>query len=70
MQIFQFDARDCTTHASTDTTSLIHVKNKTPPSAYNICCLGYCNEENERKIKNIKLNSYHFSLTLVNCLLA
>ena len=30
---------------------------------YDTYCPGHWNEENEKKIKNVKLNSYHFSLT-------
>ena len=57
-------------HVSTYATSLIHVANSTPPSAYDTYCLGHCNEKNEKKIKNIKLNSDHFPLTFVNLLSA
>ena len=55
-------------HASIRATSWMRVKSSTPTSVYNTYCLGR-NEKNERKIKNIKLNGYHFSLTFVNILL-
>ena len=58
-------------HGSTPSTSFMCVKAAHPNSVYNTYCLGHYNEENERKIKNTKsLNSYHFSLTFVNLLLA
>ena len=48
-------------HASTRTTSLRHVKIARRTSVFKTYCLGQ--KENERNIKKIKLNSYHFSLT-------
>ena len=57
-------------HASTCATSLMHVKNRALHSVYKTNCLGHCNEENERKIKNIKLKSCHFALNFGNVLLA
>ena len=48
------------------------VKNSKKNSIYNTYCLGWgqYNEENKRKIKEIKLNIYYFSLTFANILLA
>ena len=49
-------------HASTRANSLMRVKNSTRHSFYDIHCLRYWNKENERKNKNIKFNSWSFSL--------
>ena len=49
------------THPSTRTISQMRVKIARLTSVYNTYCLGHCNEEKERKIKNIKLNNYLFS---------
>ena len=57
-------------HASTHVTSLMHAENKHMPLLFMTHCLGHWNEENERKIKNIKLNGWSFFLTFVSLLLA
>ena len=44
-------------HASTHTIRLMPVKNSMHHFCLEHYCLGHCNEENERKIKNIKFNS-------------
>ena len=57
-------------HASTRAISLVRVKNSTPHFCLENSCRGHCNEENERNIKNIKLNlKLYFSLTFVNLFL-
>ena len=56
-------------HARTRATSLMRVNIVRPTSVHNTYCLGHCKEENEIKIKNIKLNSYRFSLTFGKLLL-
>ena len=60
---------------NTDLLMYVHgsrVKNSKKNSIYNTYCLGWgqYNEENKRKIKEIKLNIYYFSLTFANILLA
>ena len=51
-------------HASTLATSLVHVKIARTTIVYDTYLLGHRNEENDRKIKNIKLNSWSFFFNL------
>ena len=64
-------------HTSTRATSLMRVKNSTPPLLFITLSGAFLmpqtvieRNENERKIKNIKLNNYLLSLTFGNLLLA
>lgn len=53
-------------HASTQASSLMCVKIAPAISVYHTFCLQHWNGKNEKKTKNIKFNSDHFSLIFSN----